>query len=100
MIKVTEDLRITSNSTSWMVEKRNTVKDEKSENFGKEIWQNVGNYGKISHCFNKILDIKRKELSEKTISIEKFLKQDAELREWIVKMFEPLADAEKEQIEE
>ena len=100
MIKITDDLRIVSNSTSWMVEERKIVQDKESENFGKEVCNNIGNFGKITHCFNKILDVKRKEIANKRINIDKFLEEDAKLRKWIMEIFEPFENLKKEVSEE
>ena len=100
MIIVAENIRIKSDANGWIVEKKTVVKDEKSKNFGKENWQIEGYFGSLKHCFDRILDMKVKEISEKRITIEKFLIQYAETKKIFQDMFAGIGEIEKEAAEE
>ena len=50
MIKVTDRFYINANCNCYTLQEKTTVKDENSENYGKEIFKDLGYYTTLENC--------------------------------------------------
>lgn len=55
MIKVTDRFYINANSNCYSLQEKTTVQDVKSENYGKEIFKDLGYYTTLEGCLKGIL---------------------------------------------
>lgn len=55
MIKVTNRFYINANSNCYVLQEKTKVQDEKSENYGKEIYKDLGYYTTLESCLQGIL---------------------------------------------
>lgn len=55
MVKVTDRFYITANSNCYTLQEKTKVQDVKSENYGKEIFKDLGYYTTIENCLKGIL---------------------------------------------
>lgn len=65
MIKVTDRFYINANSNCYSLQEKTTVQDEKSENYGKEIYKDLGYYTTIDGALKGILKITTREFVSK-----------------------------------
>ena len=77
MIKVTDRFYINASSNCYVLQEKTTVQDTKSENFGKEIFKDLGYYITIENCLQGILKVITKEFiaQEQENSIKELLTQ-------------------------
>lgn len=61
MIKVTDRFYINANSNCYTLQEKTTVKDENSENYGKEIFKDLGYYTTLENCLKGILKTTTRE---------------------------------------
>ena len=61
MIKVTDRFYINANGNNYILQEKTRVKDEKSENFGKEVFKDLGYYQTLESCLNGILKTTTRE---------------------------------------
>ncbi len=85
MIKVTDRFYINANSNNYILQEKTKVQDEKSENFGKEVFKDLGYYSSIESCLRGIFKtVTREYISRKDEnSIEDLIKQIKEAREYL-----------------
>lgn len=50
MIKITDRFYINANTNCYTLQEKTTVKDEKSKNFGQEVFKDLGYYTTIESC--------------------------------------------------
>lgn len=62
MIVIDENLRIVSDADTWIIQENKPVQDETSKNFGKDAWQNRGYFTRLNLAFEKIYDMKLKNI--------------------------------------
>lgn len=55
MIKVTDRFYINANSNCYVLQEKTKVQDPKSENYGKEIYKDLGYYTTLENCLKGIL---------------------------------------------
>ena len=55
MIKVTDRFYINASSNCYTLQEKTTVQDEKSSNYGKEIFKDLGYYTTLESCLQGIL---------------------------------------------
>ena len=55
MIKVTDRFYINASSTCYTLQEKTKVQDENSENYGKEIYKDLGYYSTLESCLQGIL---------------------------------------------
>ena len=71
MIKVTDRFYINASKTCYTLQEKTTIQDEKSENYGKEVFKDLGYYVSIESCLKGILKVTTREFigkeEEKTI---------------------------------
>ena len=65
MIKVTDRFYINANSNCYVLQEKTTVQDVKSENYGKEIFKDLGYYTTLESCLQGILKITTREFISK-----------------------------------
>jgi hypothetical protein len=77
MIKVTDRFYINASSNCYTLQEKTTVQDEKSQNFGKEIFKDLGYYTTIESCLQGILKTTTREFiaQEQENSIKELLIQ-------------------------
>lgn len=61
MIKVTDRFYINANGNNYILQERTKVQDERSENFGKEVFKDLGYYQTLENCLNGILKTTTRE---------------------------------------
>lgn len=61
MIKVTDRFYINANSNCYTLQEKTKVQDIKSENYGKEIFKDLGYYTTLENCLKGILKIATRE---------------------------------------
>ena len=65
MIKVTDRFYINASSTSYVLQEKTKIQDEKSENYGKEIFEILGYYTTLENCLQGILKVTTREYISK-----------------------------------
>lgn len=77
MIKVTDRFYINASSNCYVLQEKTTVQDTKSENFGKEIFKDLGYYTTLENCLQGILKTTTREFiaQEQENSIKELLIQ-------------------------
>lgn len=65
MIKVTDRFYINANSNCYSLQEKTTIQDTKSENYGKEIFKDLGYYTSLEGCLRGILKITAREYVSK-----------------------------------
>ena len=65
MIKVTDRFYINANSNCYVLQEKIKVQDTKSENYGKEIYKDLGYYTTLENCLKGILKIVTREYASK-----------------------------------
>lgn len=61
MIKVTDRFYINANSNCYTLQEKTKVQDVKSENYGKEIFKDLGYYTTLENCLKGILETTTRE---------------------------------------
>lgn len=82
MIKIDNEYLINANESCYTLERKTTVKDTNSKNFGKEVNEIEGYYTSIDGALNGYLKIKMRKYvsSEKENTIKEAIKQIKDLR--------------------
>ena len=77
MIKVTDRFYINASSNCYTLQEKTTVQDEKSQNYGKEIFKDLGYYTTLESCLQGILKTTTREFiaQEQENSIKELLIQ-------------------------
>jgi hypothetical protein len=77
MIKVTDRFYINANSNCYSLQEKTTVQDVKSQNYGQEIFKDLGYYTTIENCLKGILKITTREFiaQEQESNIKDLLKE-------------------------
>lgn len=84
MLKINEKYYIDSDSCNYILLEKSVVQDEKSKNYGKEVYKNVAYYGNINSLYNGLIEKEIKENIELLNNIEKII----ELKEEMLKVEE------------
>lgn len=61
MIKVTDRFYINASSNCYTLQEKTTVQDDKSQNYGKEIFKDLGYYTTLENCLQGILKTTTRE---------------------------------------
>lgn len=85
MIKATDRFYINATTNCYVLQEKTTVKDKKSENYGKEIFKDLGYYTTIESCLKGILKVTIKEFvsKEEETSIYELMKQIKKAEEYL-----------------
>ena len=77
MIKVTDRFYINASSNCYTLQEKTKLQDEKSQNFGKEIFKDLGYYTTLESCLQGILKTITREFiaQEQENSIKELLTQ-------------------------
>lgn len=81
MLKINEKYYIDSDSCNYVLLEKSIVQDEKSKNYGKEVYKNVAYYGNANSLYNGLIEKEIKENIELLNNIEKII----ELKEKMLK---------------
>ena len=65
MIKVTDRFYINANSNCYVLQEKTKVQDLKSENYGKEIYKDLGYYTTLENCLKGILKTVTREYTSR-----------------------------------
>lgn len=65
MIKVTDRFYINANSNCYVLQEKTKVQDLKSENYGKEIYKDLGYYTTLENCLKGILKTLTREYTSR-----------------------------------
>lgn len=61
MVKITDRFYINATSNCYTLQEKTTVQDENSENYGKEIYKDLGYYTSLKNCLQGILKTTTRE---------------------------------------
>ena len=86
MILIDENLRIVSDADTWIIQENKPVQDEASKNFGKDAWQNRGYYTRLNLAFEKIYDMKLKNIPY--TELKEFLEEAKRIKAELNKKFD------------
>lgn len=77
MIKIDEEYAINANESCYTLERKTTIKDINSKNYGKQVNEIEGYYPNIDSALNGYLKIKMRKYvsSEKENTIQEAIKQ-------------------------
>ena len=77
MIKITDRFYINATTNCYSLQEKTTIQDEKSKNYGKEIFKDIGYYTTIEDCLRGVLKVKTREyISKDTINTLQDLKKE------------------------
>lgn len=79
MIKITDKYYLDTDSCNYILIERSIVKDEKSKNYGKEVFKNIAYFGSIENLYNGIIEREIKENVELLNNIEKVIELKEEI---------------------
>lgn len=79
MLKINEKYYIDSDSCNYILLEKSIVKDEKSKNYGKEIYKNIAYYGNLNSLYNGLIEKEIKENIELLNNIEKIIELKKEM---------------------
>ena len=65
MIKVTDRFYIDADTKNYVLKEKTTVQDTESQNYGKEVFKDLGYYQTIESCLNGILKTTTREFISK-----------------------------------
>lgn len=88
MIKVTDRFYINASNNCYTLQEKTTVQDEKSQNYGKEIFKDLGYYTTLKSCLQGILKTTTREFiaQEQENSIKELLIQVKMQTEFLEKL--------------
>jgi hypothetical protein len=69
-MKLTNNYRFECDDYNFILQKRNVIQDKDSENYGKEIWKNVGYYSNDGHLFIGLKTQVKKDIKKENPNIE------------------------------
>jgi hypothetical protein len=77
MIKITDRFYINATTNCYTLQEKTTVQDENSENYGKEIYKDLGYYTSIENCLQGILKTTTREFisQEQENSVKELIEQ-------------------------
>lgn len=61
MVKITDRFYINATTNCYTLQEKTTVQDENSENYGKEIYKDLGYYTSLENCLQGILKTTTRE---------------------------------------
>ena len=85
MIKVTDRFYIDANTNCYVLKEKTIIQDEKSKNYGQEIFKDLGYYTNLESLLNGILKITTREFiaSEDENSINDLIKEIKRAEEYL-----------------
>ena len=88
MIKITDRFYINATTNYYTLQEKTTVQDENSENYGKEIYKDLGYYTSIENCLQGILKTTTREFisQEQENTMQDLIKEIHKTNELIQKM--------------
>lgn len=77
MIKVTDRFYINANSNNYILQEKTKVQDENSENYGKEVFKDLGYYTTLESCLKGIIKTTTREFisSDEENSVKELITQ-------------------------
>lgn len=89
MIKITEKYFIDADSKNYILKEKSIIKDEKSENCGKEFFKDLGYFRKLENVFDYIFELNIKEYIGKSNNktVEQLLNKIKRVEKEINKQF-------------
>lgn len=81
MVKVTDRFYITANTNCYTLQEKSTIKDVESQNYGKEVFRDIGYYTTIESCLKGILKtITREYVGKEDVNNIRELLQEIKLQ--------------------
>lgn len=74
MVRITDRFYIDANTNCYTLKEKTTIQDKESENYGKEVFKDLGYYVSLEYCLKGLL---------KTTTREYISKNDTEIRDLI-----------------
>ena len=65
MIKITEKYYIDADSKNYVLKEKNSIQDENSENYGKEVFKERGYYTSLESLFEGMIKLNLREFISK-----------------------------------
>lgn len=89
MIKINEKYFIDADSKNYILKEKGIIKDEKSENCGKEFFKDLGYFRKLENVFDYMFELNVKEYIGKnnTKTVEQLLNKIKRIERDIRKQF-------------
>lgn len=77
MVKITDRFYINATTNCYTLQEKTTVQDENSENYGKEIYKDLGYYTSLENCLQGILKTTTREFiaQEQENSVKELIEQ-------------------------
>lgn len=77
MVKITDRFYINATTNCYTLQEKTTVQDENSENYGKEIYKDLGYYTNLENCLQGILKTTTREFisQEQENSVKELIEQ-------------------------
>ena len=84
MVRITDRFYIEANTNCYTLKEKTTIQDRESENFGKEIFKDLGYYVSLEHCLKGLLKtITREYISKNDVEIKDLIKEIKKQEEFI-----------------
>lgn len=65
MVRITDRFYIDANNNCYTLKEKTTIQDKESENYGKEIYKDLGYYTTLENCLKGILKTVTREFISK-----------------------------------
>ena len=77
MIKITDRFYINANSKNYILQEKTTVQDTESENYGKEVFKELGYHSTLESCLKGFLKATTREFigKEQENTLQELLRQ-------------------------
>jgi len=77
MIKITDRFYVNANTNNYILQEKTKVQDENSENYGKEVFKDLGYYTTLESCLKGIIKTTTREFisSEEENSVKELITQ-------------------------
>lgn len=79
MLKINEKYYIDTDKCNYILLEKSIIQDEKSKNYGKEVYKNVAYYGSVNSLYAGLIEKEIKENIELLNNIDKIIQLKDEL---------------------
>lgn len=84
MIRITDRFYIDANTNCYTLKEKTTIQDKESENYGKEVFKDLGYYVSLEHCLKGLLKTNIREyISKNDVEIKDLIKELKKQEEFI-----------------
>lgn len=84
MVRITDRFYIDANNNCYTLKEKTTIQDKESENYGKEVFKDLGYYVSLEHCLKGLLKTTTREyISKNDVEIKDLIKEIKKQEEFI-----------------